>query len=345
MTIFQRRFGIPTTVGALCVVSLVAGIPVASAAQMASAGFPLRNQNPFLQIFGLPPAQSANLAPEGSYQYDLSLDLANHADAADNDVEDFAIDGESYFLNLSWRHGFSERLELGIDVPLVGHRAGILDNAIERWHDIFGLSNTKRRGPSNQLGFRYSRDGNTLYELSSPTFGIGDVQLTAAIPVKVARDNDRRSVAVRSSIKLPTGNVDKLHGSGGTDFAIGVYAADKWTFWRRDLEVSGFAGVLLLGDSDVLAGLERGAVPYGGIAGTWWVTDNFGISSQLNSQAPYVDSDLRELGGNSVQLAVGADWRLPRRGLSLLFAVVEDVSANATTDFALHFSVRKRVGQ
>lgn len=340
MAILSTHFR--NTVGqrALLVIGVLVWPNAAGAEPGITTGYSLRNQNPFLQIFGLPPFQSATLAAEGAVKVDVSLDIANHADAGDNALEDFVIDGESYFLTLSLRRRFTDRLEFGIDLPLVAHADGFLDNAIERWHDTFGMSNSKRRGPANQLCFRYSVAGNTLFELGSPTFGIGDMQLTAAMQLRVAGDDDSLVIAVRSSVKFPTGAEDELLGSGATDFSLGVYASNSHTFWKRDLDVSSFVGALLLGDGVVLSNIQRSTVPYGGIAATWWMTENFGITTQLYAQGAYFDSELEALGGNSMQLAVGGDLRLPRRGLSLLFAVVEDVSANATTDFALHFSVR-----
>lgn len=340
MTILRRIFGISTMRRSPLAAGLLLCAFNAGADQGSAAVFPVRNQNPFLQIFGAPLFQSAELVTEGSTRFDISLDLANHADAGDSALEDFAIDGESYFLTASFRRRVSERLELGIDVPLIAHASGFLDNAIESWHDAFGMSNTKRRGASNQLGFRYTNGGSAEYTLNSPVSGIGDLQLTAAMPLKSTGRGDDFSLAIRGSVKLPTGDADELRGSGAVDVSLGLYASDTRALWQRDLHISGFAGMLLLGDGDVLAEIQRSAVPFGGAAATWWITENFGATTQLYVQGKYFDSALEELGGNSAQLAVGADFRLPRRGFSLLFAVVEDVSANATTDFALHFSIR-----
>jgi len=339
----STRFHARVSWPALVVVSLLIWPLTVTAEQGVAEGVPLRNQNPFLQVFGLPPFQSATLATDDSLKYDLSFDIVNHADADDNAGEDFAIDGESYFLTLSLRRGVTKKLELGIDVPLVAHASGFLDQAIEGWHDILGVSNDKRRGPSNQLGFRYSRAGNSLYELNSATFGLGDIQLTAAMPLRQANDSDDLSIALRSSVKLPTGAEDELRGSGATDFSLGLYASDRHILWKRDLDISGFAGVLLLGDGDILTEIQRSAVPYGGIAAAWWMTERFGITTQVYAQGAYFDSDLDELGGDSVQFAVGFDYRLQRPGLSLLFAIVEDIVPDATTtpDFAVHFSIRR----
>ena len=310
---------------------------------LSAGGYALRNQNPFLQIYGLPTFQSADLAAYGRNTWNLSLDIANHADFGDTDIENFSIDGETYFLTLSMRRRINDRLELGFDLPLVSHTDGFMDDMIEGWHDIFGMSNTKRKGPSNQLAFLYQRDGVDLYALDSPASGVGDLQLTAAMPIRPRIDGKTR-LTIRSSLKLPTGDPDKLLGSGGTDFAIGLYATSNRTLFNRPLDLHGFVGGLALGDSDVLPSLQNDVVAFGGAAASWHWTERFALTTQLYGQSAYYDSDVEELGGSSMQLAVGADIALRNRSL-LRLAVVEDVSANATTDFAVHISIAFGVGE
>lgn len=324
----------------LLAVGLVLCPVAASSGDGVADGFALRNQNPFLQIFGLPPLQSAALARHGETHIGIVLELANHADAGDNGVEKFAIDGESYSVTLSWRRRTSNGLELGIDLPFVSHDKGFLDAAIENWHDAFGMSNTKRRGPSNQLGFLYARDGSTLYELISPSSGVGDIQLSAALPIMEAGNAGGATVSLRSSIKLPSGDYHNLHGSGATDFSLGVYASDTHTLFAHDLGVSGFVGGVFLGDGKVLANMQRSAVPFAGVSARWHATERLGFVAQLYAQGAYFNSDLEELGGETMQLAIGLTYRPPRRALLLKFAVVEDVTANATTDFGLHVAIQ-----
>ncbi len=331
---------------ALLVASLIIWPISTIAGQAVTQGVPLRNQNPFLQIFGLPPFQSANLAGDGETKYDLIIDLVSHADDGKNTFEEIVVDGESYFLTLSLRRGITRNLELGVDVPVVAHAGGFLDNAIENWHDLLGLSNAKRDGARNELGFRYSANGEDFYTLDSSGFGVGDIQLTVAAPLRKPNEDSDLALAVRSGIKLPTGDADELRGSGAVDFSLGLYASDKRTLWQRDLDVSGFAGVLLLGDGEVLADIQRSTVPYGGVAAAWWMTERLAITTQLYAQGEYFDSDLEEIGGSSLQFAVGFDYRLRNSGLSLLFSIVEDAAPNKTTtpDFGLHFSIRRSGG-
>ena len=316
----------------------------ASSSEHDTQWFALRNHNPFLQVYGLPIFQDGTLAADGELRYSVGLDIANHADAGQAADESIVIDGESYFLALSLRYGTSRGMELGIDLPLLTHTAGILDNAIEDWHDLWSLSNSKRHGPSNQLNFSYENQAFSSYELTSQSFGIGDVQLTAAVPLKKPNAQSDSAFALRSSLKLPTGDEDTLRGSGAIGFSLGLYASDFATFGKRDFRFSGFAGVLLPGKGDIFPSLQRSAVAFGGFGATWQMTDKFSVTAQTHIQGSYLDSELDEIGGGSVQLAFGGTYRFPRQRSSLTFALVEDGFSDTTTDVAFHISVRRSRG-
>ncbi len=148
-----------------------------------------------------------------------------------------------------------------------------------------------------------------------------------------------RYVTLRFSLKLPTGDSGELHGSGAADAALGLYAQDSGQLLGKDLGYLGFAGILALGDGDILPSQQKSVVPYGGLAATWHATGNFKISGQLQAQGAYIDSSLDELGGSSLQLSVGGVYHFPRRGISLRLALVEDVISDATPDFAVHFAL------
>jgi hypothetical protein len=302
-------------------------------------GFALRNQHPFLHIYGLPPLQGAVLAGRGNTEYGFDFTLVNNAEIKDTDTESIKLDGETYFADFRLRHRIHERLEIGVDLPFVKHASGVFDDAIFDWHDFWGISNSKRNGQNNDLDYRYSNNGSTERQITSSSSGIGDLQLSAAVPLTAGGGEGSRHVAMRFSLKLPTGDSADLHGSGAVDAALGLYAQDSATVLGRDLAYLGFAGVLALGDGDILTEQQRSAVPYGGLAATWHATDRFGITGQLQAQGAYIDSDLDELGGSSIQLAVGGIYRIPRHGISFRFALIEDVISDATPDFAIHLAV------
>ena len=302
--------------------------------------FPLRNNNPILQVYGLPRFQGGTLVADGEFQYSVGLDIANHADSGTTDSESMVFDGESYFLSLSGRYGASRWLELGIDVPLVLHTDGIFDNAIESWHDLWGMSNSKRSGPANQLRFFYGAASTPAFELTKRSFGIGDIQLTAAIPVRRPDATSRTALSLRSGVKIPTGEASTLRGSGAVDFSLGLFASHSRSLSNRDLRLTGFAGVLLPGEGDLFPALQRSSVAFGGLGASWQLTEKFSIAAQTYAQGSYLKSDLDEIGGNSIQLAIGGNYRLRGKRIELAFSLVEDVLSDATADVALHFSVR-----
>ena len=165
------------------------------------------------------------------------------------------------------------------------------------------------------------------------------------MPLVTGGQTGTRHVSVRFSVKLPTGDSDDVHGSGALDAALGIYAQDTGSLFGRELSYLGFAGVLGLGDGDVLADQQNSAVPYGGLAATWHATRRFGITAQLQAQGAYIDSDLDELGGSTIQLAVGGVYRWTAHGLAVRFALVEDVISDATPDFGLYLGVHVAGGQ
>ena len=309
---------------------LLLGSLTAIADDQSLDSFPLRHHNPFLQIYGLPAFQTAVVASPGGFTVGVSFDISNDADDTESAMEELIIDGETTTIGLSLRRRVLDRLELGIDVPYIWHSGGVLDGIIKNWHDLFGLSNARRAGPEDQLRHSYVSNGTTLVGLDSSVSGVGDVQLSAAMPLS--------NFTVRLSVKLPTGDADKLTGSGATDVALGVYGSRVYQFFERDLGVSGFVGALALGDGDVLPELQRSFVPYGGLALRWRATERFALATQLSVQGSYFDTNFDDIGGNTLQLGLGADYRAG--DFLWRFAIAEDLNAQATADFAMHFSVR-----
>jgi hypothetical protein len=215
-------------------------------------------------------------------------------------------------------------------VPYVSHSGGALDSLIKDWHSLVGLSNSMREGPNDQIHHSFAQDGTTYYELLAGASGIGDVQLSAAYAMQ--------HVTLRAGVKLPTGDPGKLTGSGATDFSLGLYANRTTTLFDRAFDYSGFMGILVLGDGDVMPEFQESTVPYGGLALRWHATERLALSTQLSLQGSYYDIDIDDLGGTTVQLSIGGDYRFKRTLLRL--AIVEDIAGDATPDFALHLSIR-----
>lgn len=295
--------------------------------------FPLRSHNPFLRVYGLPAFATHELVAPGGVDFELAFDIANDMDEADRSGEVLVMDAELRTVNVAIRHRVSERLEIGLDVPYLSYSGGFLDRIIYDFHDFLGLSNSTRDGPRDLFRLYVEKNGVTLYDAAGPSSGIGDLQVSAALRLGNA--------TLRASVKAPTGDPQKLTGSGAADLAVGVHAGGSTTLLAKPLSYTAFVGAMALGDGDVLPTLQKRGVPYGGLALRWHATPRFALAAQLYAQGPYLDAALDELGGNTFQLAFGCDFRFPSQRLLLRLAVAEDVAAAAAPDFAAHLSLRK----
>ena len=325
------------------ITGMVIAFAVSAPAQAAEPWFPIRTHNPFLQIFGLPAYSGAALVPAGTSAIDVSFDLANHADAASTEREEVILDGETYSFNFAYRTRFGERLELGVDVPLVAHSDGVLDELIEGWHDLWGMTNSKRTGPPNQLRLLFDNPAAPLVDITSGVSGLGDIRLGAAMPL--GRTDLPRRITLRASLKLPTGDAEDLLGSGAADYSLGVYGDFPQAFGFEPLSISAHGGVLALGDSDLFSGIQESTVPFGGLAADWRLGGSWRAMAVMYFQGAYLDSELEEVGGTTLQLAVGGTYRLGADGPVIGFGIIEDMVSDATVDFALHMSVRYGLGQ
>jgi len=299
---------------------------------------PLRNHNPFLQIYGLPLYQGNPVAP-GQTRYRASFDIANFADSGTSDNETVTLDGESYFLTFSVRRGVTDWLELGLDLPLIAHTEGSFDGLIKNFHDLIGVSNARRSGPENELLLAYAYPGGGL-ALTSSAQGIGDLQLTAAVPLLRNDGSDMPPLSLRTTLKVPTGNADRLLGSGGFDLSVALYFSDRLTVAGQTFDIAAFGGMLWLGDSDYFSGVQESTVGFGGVAAAWQATDRFAITSQVVAQGKYLDSAIEEVGANSVQGALGGIYRFPGSSLALSLMFFEDIFGNATADVAAQLALR-----
>ena len=302
--------------------------------------FYLRNYNPFLQVNGIAPFQPARLVEAGTGGFLINLEIANNADTDEEPDESVILDGESYFLTFAYRHGIAEWLELGIDLPFASHTGGSLDPAIKNWHSILGISNTKRNGPTNQLHFAYSGLAAEDIDLRESASGLRDILLSAALPLRRSAITGQTKLSLRLTAKLATGEESELLGSGADDFSVGLHGDGAWSIGGKTLHVTGFAGLLLLGDGGVLDGIRRDQAAYAGAGVAWPLTERLSVVSQLHYQQSYYDTDLEELGGKTLQLAVGANYRPARWPWILTFGVVEDIFGDATPDVVLHAGIR-----
>jgi hypothetical protein len=299
------------------------------------------NQNPFAQIFGLPKAEPGTLTPKGKLEVGFLYFVSNNSisNNAPNG-ETIIWDGETAQYTLRFRYGATDYLELGVDLPVVQHSGGYLDSLIRNYHDMMGFPNNRQEQfAKNQINYQVTDNGTETYALNEPRSGLGDIRFSAAIPLLRNDTESKRYLAIRSMLKLPTGESNDLLGSGGTDLSLGLAYSDYELLSKLNIILSAHAGLLYLGDAEVLESLQNHYAGYGGLFANWHALRWLDLKLQLDVHSAFYDSELKQL-GSSLQLLGGAAVKLPGE-IYLDFGISEQLITDATPDVGFYLMARR----
>lgn len=301
---------------------------------------PLGDRGPFAQLHGLPAPRSGELLASGQTETRFTLDAANSFFDAQTDSELLVLDGETQRLEIGVRAGLGNGWEVGFTVPMLQHSGGNLDGFIEGWHKFWGLPDGDRPEVArNRLDHRYARGGVTEVAMDKRESGIGDAEINAAY--QLWRDGDT-AVALAATVKLPTGDADRLTGDGTTATDL-TLAATTQNLWGSTLSGYANGGVLWMPAGDVLADVQRDYVWHAGAGISWpvsWLSDDFlALKLQLDMHQAFYRSDLRALGENSFLLVIGGTARLAPHWL-LDIGVGEDLYVDTAPDVTLQMGLR-----
>lgn len=322
-------------------ISLATLLFVAPAAQGAtSAPFPISNQNPFIQIFGIPATSSPWLQNSGETDVQVVADITNNSIITDAGQESISLDGESYRYAVVIRHGLNAKLQVGAELAYISHRPGIMDNFIEGWHDIFGLSNAERsKTPSNVLDYSYQLNGVQQLGFQSGNSGIADSRFFADYALL---SEPGQALSLHASLKLSTGEARELHGSGSHDLGIGLsYGENQWLkAW--DISTHTHGGLTFLGKGDVLPERQNSVIAYGGGSITWHSGSWIDLKAQLDAHSAAFDSELAQLGDSAIQLTIGGTARFGKT-LAVDIGVGENLFTDPTPDFLINLVFRRPI--
>ena len=300
------------------------------------APFTTSNINPFVQVHGLPAARPAKLVPNKALVWQVQMDIANNFTENTDGFESILIDGETYRANLSLRYGFGGRWEAGIDVPYIRHEPGQLDAFIEGFHDLFGLSQANRGDyPRKLLNYTYASGTNTL-RLNKSVSGIGEVRLNLGYKLG---EYENRVWSVRGGVKLPTGDPEKLTGSGGADVFVGLYFSEGDFLGNELLSFHGSVGALALGNGKLIDSHAEDLALYGSSTLVWKLSPNFSLKAQFDFHSALYDSHVKEIGSFAGQLILGGSIKLGRK-IQLDLSVSEDVIVSTAPDVVLSIALR-----
>lgn len=313
-----------------CAALAAATLLAASPLLQAEPAFAVRNEASLSRDTALPTLGDSRILATGARAWSTRLDWSNEYVSKQTARETLLIDGESERLRLGFRQGLAPGVEVGIELPLLFTGGGVLDGAIDGWHDAFGLPNGGRQlRAQDRYAVQYVKDGQTLIDLDHGSEGLGDIELSAGFAL-------REDFAFRALAKLPTGRSRRLLGgnAGGAlwfDYSP-LAAASRWFG-----HVSG--GVSYNEQGHFLGAQQQQLVGLGGVGLGYRLLPALSLISQFNVQTPlHKGSTLKALDGPGGQLAFGGRIAVNPR-LALDLGVQEDILLNSSPDFSIHLGL------
>ena len=126
--------------------------------------FPARNYNPVQLLFlSLPPEMAATLS-KGSYQVTLNMAESSVILTESTQHVDAVMKFETFRYALNLKHGLTDRLEVGVEVPFYYRDGGFLDPFIKSVENSFDARSTERLSFKDDSfgGFKIIRDGKSI---------------------------------------------------------------------------------------------------------------------------------------------------------------------------------------
>ena len=295
------------------------------------------NQNPFSLINGLPLPVSAALPEKNSKTYNLALEITNTLNSESKALESIILDFESYQLKTSFVYGLSEDWAVKAYLPFIYRGGGIFDNAIDSWHDFFGLPRANRPlVANNHYQIQYIKNGTTLVDLTQASNQLGDIQLSLGRQLSSTIDFNS---SLWATIELPTGDVTNLSGNKGIDYSL-TLATDKqlnsdWRLWSN-------AGILLPGRSFNTAVKTKSQVGFVYLGLSWAFMPELDLQLQLNGHTDFYEDSTLRLFRKTYEFIFGGTWHLNQCS-SVDIAFSEDIKVGAAPDISILLNWRNQI--
>ncbi len=321
---------------------------------LAGGPFMQRDQFPIRMLFlGLRP-EPGDLLPRHAVRLAVRMDYANtyastfpvgdplvaddyYRAAPANEYRLF-VDSETLraSVDLDWRA--ATRLQFGMTLPFLKHGGGFLDGVIEEFHYLFRLSNGGREwSPRNDYGMFVVRDHRFwIMSTESPAFRPGDLVLRVKTPLNSG--NGAFVLSLAGAVKLPTGNLETLTGSGGLDFQASLFGT--WRPKDESILLHGNLAHTRLGRPSLGEGFPLRPITTLMLAFEYRTTRRLAtlVQAQVNI-GPFPGSDLGPLDRTAFEITAGVRYATSE-SVSLDIGVTENLSQYQNTpDVGLHAAI------
>ncbi|MEW6584139.1 MAG: DUF3187 family protein [Nitrospirota bacterium] len=245
------------------------------------------------------------------------------------------IDMEFTELGLAFRKNFGDRVEIGVEVPVLSFNSGFMDGFLSTYHDTFGFPDYGRSDrPDNAFLYEIREKGVLVIRGESGRIGIGDIRVILKKPLL----RSDPAISLQGSIELPSGDAEAGYGNGSIDAGIALMI-DKNLGEKVKSYVN--LGVVFPGDLRAHKKIDLREFIYGGASVEAAVWKSLDLVGQVFIQgSPFPDIGISEIDRTAILLSLGGRYHADRDSFELSFT--EDPNTSGAPDFTVNFSFRRK---
>ena len=305
--------------------------------------FPVRNFQAFQQLVLSLPGDRAAVVRPGTL--DMRLELAETASIY-NDTSpqtNVNVKFETLRSGLFLRYGATDKLEFGLEVPVLYRYQGFMNGAITGVERTTTGENPARAALKNtNFVFDVTHKGQTIMSGGPGAMGLGDTILMSKYQF-LMEGTAMPAVSLRGAVKLPTGNQADFFGSGSPDFGLGLavekLVAGRWMLYANMTGVVPTGTIAGFGLRPTLSGLA--AIEY-----LW--SENLSITTHFDYySSPFHGTGSPVFDQGVTESVLGFSYRVVPHFLWQVYAVENlDFITGSAADFTVStvFTYRLEAG-
>ena len=294
--------------------------------------FPVRNFQAFQQLVLSLPGDRAAVVKPGTI--DVRLELAETASIYNDNTPpiNVTVKFETLRSGLFLRYGATDKLELGLEVPVLYRYQGFMNGAITATERATtGESPARAAFRNSNFLFNVNRNGQTIMNGGPGAMGLGDTTLMSKYQLLI-EGASMPAVSLRGAVKLPTGDQSAFFGSGSPDFGLGLAAeklvAGRWLLYANVTGVVPTGTIAGFGLQPTLSGLA--AIEY-----LW--SENLSITTHFDYySSPFSGTGSPVFDQGVTESVLGFSYRVVPRFLWQVYAVENlDFITGSAADFTV----------
>jgi Protein of unknown function (DUF3187) len=294
--------------------------------------FPVRNFQAFQQLVLSLPGDRAAVVQPGTL--DVRLELAETASIYNDSSPPINVVAkfETLRSGLFLRYGATDRLELGLEVPVLYRYQGFMNGAITAVERATtGLNPARAALKNTDFVFNVTRNGQRVMSGGPGAMGLGDTTLMSKYQL-LSEGSAMPAVSLRGAVKLPTGDQSAFFGSGSPDFGLGLavekLVAGRWMLYGNVTGVVPTGTIAGFGLRPTLSGLA--AIEY------MW-SENLSITAHFDYySSPFHGTGAKTFDQGVTESVLGFSYRVVPHFLWQVYAVENlDFIRGSAADFTV----------